>query len=882
MVGPRHLDGGDDTDGDLPPPSTPTPSIRHNDEGGEITTPFLATTITQDYFSDSESTPQFTSVEHAHYPEFPPNKSTEELEDERRQALKDLKEWDGTIMTPEMEWIQHYIELAHLEAQAQHYGNPYFQFNHLMDTIIPMFTLKGEEFLERHFDMKESNIRTIARHIYPTDVVLYSVQLQQAGTNKEHGPFYSIIEHKIERIIATTKIAKQLTDPNISEHDVDNILDSARLLPRNTSYSTKSKQPNSRRHRKKNKKKRSSRRKTYHRDSDSNSSSDSSLSESSYSGEDSEYAYDSDGNKTTTMSFSSNYKRRSVQSREMVKVLKRLYDGAKQYHLSEYSVTRGTVDKPLQQLKDTCWEHQDTIDTFSNKFLQRSETYRTTLQSSKTKSTLEDIELLTMYLENLTITMPQSHPLHQIVQNKFVELESCITAEIEPTFTIHQMIDQMRYLEPIQLNNTTSTRNSFYRNTNQANLVTQSKKFRPVKCWGCGHSHNLRDCPTTTDQQKQHIYKQKREEKQQRSNGSPTNNNKQHANKAAASKPEDSTTTATPPTTNILANKVIEMPRRCGTNFAAPAKHFSGMTTTVTPEQSLNVKAFRTLTCATIKESITLLNDWLLDSGCTAHMSNNWDDFIGELEPYVTMVEVANGSLIEVRWRGTVKLLLIDKFVPDNRATVYLKNVLYVPQLSRRLFSVSEWNQCGGQITFMPDRCRIEILDSNVIPIHTIDTDPINAAEEINQERVLTVTQPEPAQRKQSVKQYVEPFGTMFSSSRFRLCDGQYSLLVDFLGCVDWVCVNGVNWYDVAVNIKVSFAAPRHQEQNGIHEANWQHIRNLAFAMMNQARVPKKFFHCAFEHAWKVHAVLPHRALTLADGKVQTPLGVYEGKPVGI
>ncbi|KAG7372378.1 hypothetical protein IV203_018521 [Nitzschia inconspicua] len=246
--------------------------------------------------------------------------------------------------------------------------------------------------------------------------------------------------------------------------------------------------------------------------------------------------------------------------------------------------------------------------------------------------------------------MPQTHPLHQTVQNKFVELESCIAAEIEPTFTVHQVIDQMQHLESIKLNSTTSTRNSYNRvrsrqnprtphtkanvasspqqNTNQANLVTQSKKFRPVKCWGCGHSHNLRDCPTTTDDQKQAIYKQKRKEKQQRSNGSPTNNNKQHANKAAASKPEESTTTETPPTTNISANKVIKMPRRRGTNFAAPAKHFSGMTTTVTPKRTPNVKAFRTLTCATIKELITLLNNWLLDSGCTAHMSNNRDDFI--------------------------------------------------------------------------------------------------------------------------------------------------------------------------------------------------------------------------------------------------------------
>jgi transposase InsO family protein len=68
-------------------------------------------------------------------------------------------------------------------------------------------------------------------------------------------------------------------------------------------------------------------------------------------------------------------------------------------------------------------------------------------------------------------------------------------------------------------------------------------------------------------------------------------------------------------------------------------------------------------------------------------------------------------------------------------------------------------------------------------------------------------------------------------------------------------------------NIKISFAAPRSQHQNGIHEGNWKNVRNLAFAMMNQPRVPMKFFHFAIEQAWKIHAVLPHRALTKTDGK---------------
>jgi hypothetical protein len=42
------------------------------------------------------------------------------------------------------------------------------------------------------------------------------------------------------------------------------------------------------------------------------------------------------------------------------------------------------------------------------------------------------------------------------------------------------------------------------------------------------------------------------------------------------------------------------------------------------------------------------------------------------------------------------------------------------------------------------------------------------------------------------------------------------------------------------------------------------------------------FFHCALEHAWKVHSVLPHKALTKEDRTVQCPLGVHFGKPVSV
>jgi transposase InsO family protein len=43
-------------------------------------------------------------------------------------------------------------------------------------------------------------------------------------------------------------------------------------------------------------------------------------------------------------------------------------------------------------------------------------------------------------------------------------------------------------------------------------------------------------------------------------------------------------------------------------------------------------------------------------------------------------------------------------------------------------------------------------------------------------------------------------------------------------------------------NIRLSFAAPRSQYQNGIHESNWKNVRNLAFATINEAKMPMKFF----------------------------------------
>ena len=77
--------------------------------------------------------------------------------------------------------------------------------------------------------------------------------------------------------------------------------------------------------------------------------------------------------------------------------------------------------------------------------------------------------------------------------------------------------------------------------------------------------------------------------------------------------------------------------------------------------------------------------------------------------------------------------------------------------------------------------------------------------------------------------------------------------------------------------IKVSFAAPRHQEMNGICERAWASVRNIAFSFLVHARVGFEYYSLALEQAWKVHACLPIKNL-LRDEKPISPYEYFFGE----
>ena len=107
-----------------------------------------------------------------------------------------------------------------------------------------------------------------------------------------------------------------------------------------------------------------------------------------------------------------------------------------------------------------------------------------------------------------------------------------------------------------------------------------------------------------------------------------------------------------------------------------------------------------------------MIKDWLIDSGCSNHMTTFLDDIVNTPEPTDTVVEVANGHIVQATVTGTIHLQVMD-INTHQVFDVYLENVLHVPGLSRRLFSVTQWTSSGGHISFGNTLCHISYQDPN-------------------------------------------------------------------------------------------------------------------------------------------------------------------------
>jgi hypothetical protein len=87
------------------------------------------------------------------------------------------------------------------------------------------------------------------------------------------------------------------------------------------------------------------------------------------------------------------------------------------------------------------------------------------------------------------------------------------------------------------------------------------------------------------------------------------------------------------------------------------------------------------------------LNNYLPDSGATQHMTPRLADLIDTVEGQQLGVEVADGHIIKCSVTGNIRISMQDD--TGKWFNALLSDVMYVPGLSRRLFSVTQFAQHG-------------------------------------------------------------------------------------------------------------------------------------------------------------------------------------------
>lgn len=101
------------------------------------------------------------------------------------------------------------------------------------------------------------------------------------------------------------------------------------------------------------------------------------------------------------------------------------------------------------------------------------------------------------------------------------------------------------------------------------------------------------------------------------------------------------------------------------------------------------------LCCLSTTEQV----EWILDSGCTAHMCSNKEAF-SHLTPKLTVAKVITADKTEITPAGSGTVLLLMTDVNNKKVRLQLNNVAYVPQLGFNLLSTCQMADSGHYTSF--------------------------------------------------------------------------------------------------------------------------------------------------------------------------------------
>jgi hypothetical protein len=231
-----------------------------------------------------------------------------------------------------------------------------------------------------------------------------------------------------------------------------------------------------------------------------------------------------------------------------------------------------------------------------------------------------------LYLTRLVTTMPHNHSFYVEVRALFLKGGKHFDRDELIDCTITSITQDLQNLKALELNNSSSYNEShhhprYQRNHSQlrsrdrtnrnfkptmaANMITQSKKYKPLKCWNCGHGHHLRDCPTVTTEKREQLFQSYRRSnentRQHPSSSTPHHNRDKHQSNTAnvnllktkTNQVRNIPNTSENAKTNTSNTVVTNMSRRLGTTFASVANHLASMAKTIGISRQDALQAFK-------------------------------------------------------------------------------------------------------------------------------------------------------------------------------------------------------------------------------------------------------------------------------------------------
>lgn len=94
------------------------------------------------------------------------------------------------------------------------------------------------------------------------------------------------------------------------------------------------------------------------------------------------------------------------------------------------------------------------------------------------------------------------------------------------------------------------------------------------------------------------------------------------------------------------------------------------------------------------------LNTWLIDSGCTSHMTKYLSFFTSIDRSIQPKVKLGNGEVVQAKGKGTIA-------INTKKGTKMITNVLYIPELDQNLLSVAQMLRNGYAVAFKEKFCFI-------------------------------------------------------------------------------------------------------------------------------------------------------------------------------